>query len=82
MWRKGGGVGRHAWVVGSQPLAGVPAASECGTSRASSPPQNCLPCHTHTQGLFNFKPSVRPVPLECHIQVCERSRARRSHADQ
>lgn len=20
------------------------------------------------QGLFNFKPSVRPVPLECHIQ--------------
>ncbi len=21
------------------------------------------------QGLFNFKPSVRPVPLECHIQV-------------
>jgi activating signal cointegrator complex subunit 3 len=20
-------------------------------------------------GLFNFKPSVRPVPLECHIQV-------------
>lgn len=21
-------------------------------------------------GLFNFKPSVRPVPLECHIQVC------------
>ncbi len=19
-------------------------------------------------GLFNFKPSVRPVPLECHIQ--------------
>ena len=22
----------------------------------------------HVQGLFNFKPSVRPVPLECHIQ--------------
>ena len=22
----------------------------------------------HAQGLFNFKPSVRPVPLECHIQ--------------
>jgi replicative superfamily II helicase len=21
------------------------------------------------QGLFNFKPSVRPVPLEVHIQV-------------
>ena len=21
-----------------------------------------------TQGLFNFKPSVRPVPLEAHIQ--------------
>jgi hypothetical protein len=21
------------------------------------------------QGLFNFKPSVRPVPLECHIQA-------------
>ena len=21
-----------------------------------------------TEGLFNFKPSVRPVPLECHIQ--------------
>ena len=21
------------------------------------------------RGLFNFKPSVRPVPLECHIQV-------------
>ena len=20
------------------------------------------------QGLFNFKPSVRPVPLDCHIQ--------------
>ena len=20
-------------------------------------------------GLFNFRPSVRPVPLECHIQV-------------
>ena len=25
----------------------------------------CLPC---LQGLFNFKPSVRPVPLEVHIQ--------------
>ena len=23
----------------------------------------------HVQGLFNFKPSVRPVPLEAHIQV-------------
>jgi len=21
-------------------------------------------------GLFNFKPSVRPVPLEVHIQAC------------
>ena len=29
-------------------------------------------CHPwwwlRAQGLFNFKPSVRPVPLECHIQ--------------
>jgi len=24
--------------------------------------------HGQMQGLFNFKPSVRPVPLECHIQ--------------
>lgn len=24
------------------------------------------------QGLFNFKPSVRPVPLEVHIQVCNK----------
>lgn len=24
--------------------------------------------HGQLQGLFNFKPSVRPVPLECHIQ--------------
>ena len=24
--------------------------------------------HGHGQGLFNFRPSVRPVPLECHIQ--------------
>ena len=22
----------------------------------------------HTSGLFNFRPSVRPVPLQCHIQ--------------
>lgn len=29
-------------------------------------PLACLAC---LQGLFNFKPSVRPVPLECHIQV-------------
>lgn len=21
------------------------------------------------EGLFNFRPSVRPVPLECHIQA-------------
>ena len=33
-----------------------------------------MPCQLLTwmlyicQGLFNFKPSVRPVPLECHIQ--------------
>lgn len=27
------------------------------------------------QGLFNFKPSVRPVPLECHIQVPEAAAA-------
>jgi hypothetical protein len=26
-------------------------------------------------GLFNFKPSVRPVPLECHIQVRSRWQA-------
>lgn len=25
-------------------------------------------CWVVLQGLFNFKPSVRPVPLECHIQ--------------
>lgn len=25
------------------------------------------------QGLFNFKPSVRPVPLEVHIQVCKKN---------
>ena len=25
-------------------------------------------CLLLLQGLFNFKPSVRPVPLECHIQ--------------
>lgn len=30
------------------------------------PPARRAPC---LQGLFNFKPSVRPVPLECHIQV-------------
>jgi activating signal cointegrator complex subunit 3 len=24
--------------------------------------------HGHGQGLYNFRPSVRPVPLECHIQ--------------
>lgn len=28
-----------------------------------------LLCLLRLQGLFNFKPSVRPVPLECHIQV-------------
>lgn len=27
-----------------------------------------LAVKTSPQGLFNFKPSVRPVPLECHIQ--------------
>lgn len=26
-------------------------------------------CTLCVQGLFNFKPSVRPVPLEVHIQV-------------
>ena len=39
-------------------------------------PAHCcwsIESHVHTacllvQGLFNFKPSVRPVPLECHIQ--------------
>ena len=25
-------------------------------------------CVRRAQGLFNFRPSVRPVPLECHIQ--------------
>ena len=25
-------------------------------------------CAPPPQGLFNFRPSVRPVPLECHIQ--------------
>jgi hypothetical protein len=29
---------------------------------------NCNLMHGQMQGLFNFKPSVRPVPLECHIQ--------------
>jgi hypothetical protein len=28
---------------------------------------NSLP--SALQGMFNFKPSVRPVPLEAHIQV-------------
>jgi len=26
-----------------------------------------------TAGMFNFRPSVRPVPLEVHIQVSQRA---------
>ena len=39
-------------------------ASVCGLCLTAS---LCIVC-TSAQGLFNFRPSVRPVPLECHIQ--------------
>lgn len=79
----GCGLHEHAWscmcthaccLLHARPPAFICApGSQCTARTQTCPTLRASACtHPHhpptLQGLFNFKPSVRPVPLEVHIQ--------------